>query len=641
MVATSRYWVDGKRRLCLFVAACVLLVIASGAWLWHKRGAAVAALGEDADPRLTFPTPYQNVRPEVHYVGDGVCAGCHEKIAASFKKHPMGRSLAVVGASGANGENEPVPAAFDKVGFRFGVERRDSGFVHSATLRDESGQSVLSDERPIGYVVGSGRRGRAYLVEEEGRLYQSPINWFPQARRWDLAPNVSKAWQEGFFQPITRPCVFCHAGHATPDESTINRYETPVFDTSPAIGCERCHGPGELHASEQARGSSVSSPDTTIVNPARLEPALREAVCWQCHLQGEIRVERRGRKTFDYRPGLPLEAFWAVFLRTPVAPDQQFVGQVEQMVASRCYRGSDEALGCISCHDPHVLPQPAERVAFYRDRCNTCHARLHCRLTSDERQKKNGDSCIACHMPRMNASDVPHVTITDHRVLRRPERSVAPIERTPLIPEIGLASFFDDPVADGSVWRDLGVALVAARVPPADRPRMAQYALPLLDSALRTSANDVRASLARAEAYQLTGQTEQAFLCFADILHLVPEQENALRGAATTAAMTERTEAALDYWRRALSLNARSAENHFGLARCYSRQGDWQKTFDESKTAVELGPTLLEARMLWVRAAMQTGDIEGARREIVNVLAFDPPQKDELRRILARLNSQR
>ena len=88
----------------------------------------------------------------------------------------------------------------------------------------------------------------------------------------------------------------------------MNRYEPPIF-RGHAIGCERCHGPGELHSRRQ---DLVDGRDLTIVNPRHLEPALRLAVCEQCHLLGDERVDRLGRGTFDYRPGLPITAFFAV-----------------------------------------------------------------------------------------------------------------------------------------------------------------------------------------------------------------------------------------------------------------------------------------------------------------------------------------
>ena len=55
-----------------------------------------ALVAQHPDPRLTYTGPYRNVRPDVAYVGDAPCAGCHEAIAKSFARHPMGRSLVPV-----------------------------------------------------------------------------------------------------------------------------------------------------------------------------------------------------------------------------------------------------------------------------------------------------------------------------------------------------------------------------------------------------------------------------------------------------------------------------------------------------------------------------------------------------------------
>ena len=43
-------------------------------------------------------------------------------------------------------------------------------------------------------------------------------------------------------------------------------------------------------------------------------------------------------------------------------------------------------------------------------------------MPEPERQTRQAnDSCIACHMPRLNASDVPHTSQTDHRISRSPQ----------------------------------------------------------------------------------------------------------------------------------------------------------------------------------------------------------------------------
>src|SRR5262249_5836345 len=100
----SRHRVLG---LILLVAVLSLLVVVA-AWRWRTSaqttlrnasdtGGALSsqrsALSAPADPRLTFTTPYRNVRPGVRYVGDETCARCHAQLARSYRQHPMGRSL--------------------------------------------------------------------------------------------------------------------------------------------------------------------------------------------------------------------------------------------------------------------------------------------------------------------------------------------------------------------------------------------------------------------------------------------------------------------------------------------------------------------------------------------------------------------
>ena len=110
------------------------------------------------------------------------------------------------------------------------------------------------------------------------------------------------------------------------------------------------------------RGGLSTEPDLTIVNPANLAPALRDSVCQQCHLQGWFRFPRAGHDFFDFRPGLPLHRFLAVFVRESGNQGKfELAGQVEQMESSRCFRASQGQLGCISCHDPHRLPAPVQQ----------------------------------------------------------------------------------------------------------------------------------------------------------------------------------------------------------------------------------------------------------------------------------------
>src|SRR2546426_5301569 len=159
----------------------------------------------------------------------------------------------------------------------------------------------------VQFVLGSGTNGKSYLIGSDGYLFQSPISWYAQKKIWDLSPGFGNLYPRQ--RPITAECLFCHCNRALPEEHSLNHYREPIFEGY-SIGCERCHGPGELHVKKQERNEPPEGADDSIVNPARLPPALREAVCQQCHLLAENRILPPDRQAFDYRPGLPLHEFW-------------------------------------------------------------------------------------------------------------------------------------------------------------------------------------------------------------------------------------------------------------------------------------------------------------------------------------------
>jgi predicted CXXCH cytochrome family protein len=617
-------------RALLVVAALLAgggAAVLAARWLWPGRAASVP----DEELQAVYNTPFTNARPGVRYVGDEACAACHAEIAASYREHPMGRSLR---PAAPPAPREPaLSASFDKLGFHFSVEWQDGRMIHKAARLDAEGRPVVEDVADVPYALGSGRRGRSYLVERDGRLFQSPVSWFTQAGAWDLSPGFASFYPgERVIEPS---CLFCHANRVEPVEQSRNHYRTPVF-RGHAIGCERCHGPGELHV-RQRNGEEFPAETTTIVNPGQMEPALREAVCEQCHLQGDFRIERRGRQTFDYRPGLPLQAFWAVFVRAPeLGPSQKAVGHVEQMHASRCFRGSNGRLGCISCHDPHQLPDPGQRVAYYRGRCLSCHEDTRrCSLPAAARQEK-GDDCAACHMPRYPSTNIAHTAVTDHRILRRadsPDGGARP--RLPRPGELPLVNFFlerlsrDDPDAD----RDLGVALAYLdKAPGPFRDQMAALALPLLEKASARRPNDAVAGEARGWTLFVLGRAEEAAAAYQAVLQQVPRRELTLVLAAQAAERLERLDEALAYRRQLVELNPPMGEYRTDLARLLAQRGDWVGTLRQAEAALERVPANKEARRLVVLGCLRTGQPERAERELATLLVLSPQDERMLRK---------
>jgi predicted CXXCH cytochrome family protein len=390
---------------------------------------------------------------------------------------------------------------------------------------------------------------------------------------------------------------------------------------------------------QQTLGTGAEGPDTTIVNPVRLAPELREAVCEQCHLQGVARVLRRGRKAFEYRPGLPLHQFLAVFVKPPARADgHKFVGQVEQMHASRCFQASKGRMGCISCHDPHVSPPPSQRVAFYRERCMLCHADQPCSVpVAVRRQTSKDDSCVQCHMPT-GESDIEHHAISDHRVPRKPDQA-RPALAAPVDGGLPLVQFHQEVAAnDPEAARDLGTALVdrVERYPPAVRRALGQMALRSLNQAVKTDPGDTPAWDAQAHALWAVGDRDGAAAAFDKALTRSPRREITLQWAAALARERGRQDAAVTYLERALEVNPWRHEFHFLLAETQAQRGAWPVALRESRETLRLNPANLPARTLLVESCLKSGQIEQARAEFKRLLALHPPNEEALRSWFAK-----
>src|SRR6185295_16366954 len=98
---------------------------------------------------------------------------------------------------------------------------------------------------------------------------------------------------------------------------TQNKYETPPFEEG-GVACVRCHGPGEAHIRKMRAGDAASG--ASIINPAKLAPEMRDSICAQCHLSGEMRVMKPGRDWTSYQPGARLADSVTVFVRAGGAP---------------------------------------------------------------------------------------------------------------------------------------------------------------------------------------------------------------------------------------------------------------------------------------------------------------------------------
>lgn len=490
-----------------------------------------------------------------NYTGSQACAECHNDISNTYQGHPMAHSAAVINRTELDqiSGSQFFPAA---QGFFYRVEQSKSGLIHHEQKRDPSGAVLASRSQLISFSIGSGKRGKAYLWNSGGLLFQSPITWYAASDQWDLAPGYANQ-NRHFERRITAECVQCHVGRVNTINDDGSRFGSPPF-LELGIGCESCHGPGESHIAVQ-RGLGANQSGTLlkdpIINPSKLAPQHREAVCNQCHLPTGHRILRYGRGCSDFRPGDSMHDIWVVMINSNNIDDNgatEAVSHVPQMHASRCYQASQGQLGCSSCHSPHRVPVATERTDYYRERCLQCHEKngKPCSEVPDARRNSR-DSCYECHMPRLGASNVPHTSQTDHRIIRRSTSSVA---STKDVSELQVFGDETDKIPAAEVTRARGMLMSQFAHRDQDR-LLAAAAVQALESVASWFPEDEPRLVALGFAYAVENRPQRAREIWEQVVRINPLSEDGWRGLGMVAHDAGEFDLALDAFQRVLTLN--------------------------------------------------------------------------------------
>lgn len=550
------------------------------------------------------------------YVEDRACAICHNDLWQSYQEVGMARSF-------AKPRGEVLIEDFEDNRFHhepsdrwYSMRREGDRLIFRRWQQDDEGKPVHVFEQEVDWVLGSGHTSRVYLYRTpEGELYQLPLAWYsqdaegrtgPDTGHWGMAPGFDRPEHLGVSRRVHRECMFCH--NAYPDVPVgSDVYGQPlVFPTElpEGTGCQRCHGPGAAHTRLALTGGAerVEELRATIVNPGRLPDDLRNSVCYECHFQPTVAihgVRRFGRADYSFRPGEPLSDY---LLKVDI--DEEGRTRAERfeinhhpyrLEQSRCFRetqGKENALSCLTCHDPHRKVPPEERAAHYRQACWSCHEVDACRL--EEMGAPEGmagvdpQDCVTCHMPRRRTQDVVQVVMTDHRIQKRapgPDRLAPLAEKDPVITHVELLAPLQGPLAE--VYRTISLIRSGSK-----DPALVEHLERVLSEA---RPEEITPYLDLARGQIATLRLKEAEATLRHVLDRDPENYRALFWIVIPKAGHGKREEALAFARKAVEVNPDRAEAHFNLGRVLLGYGRSDEAISELERAIELRPHLAAA----------------------------------------------
>jgi tetratricopeptide (TPR) repeat protein len=535
--------------------------------------------------------------------GNEACAKCHSKIFETYAATPMAR-----GSGSATQGFLPGEFLHTASGVRYRVYL-ENGEVWMSFDRD--GDAALHGKRKLEYFIGSGHRGKTFTFSDDGFSFELPINFYSQPGGgpggiWEMQPKSQGVKEMPLTAPAASSCLSCHTSDAqAPEAGTENKYGTPLFAHG-GITCERCHG-GDVSHGVSAQGpvkggagnSRAGGPGQAgIINPAKLSAGRRDAVCMQCHLEGNAAIPQPGRHLYEFRPGDDLSEFVRYYVYSGDGKDNvRAVSQFEALAQSKCKRATGDAMTCTTCHDPHSSPPAAERTAYFRGKCLTCHGEAFGAKHHVEQQ-----NCAACHMQRLTTMDVGHTQASDHRILRVPLQGGEPADEASngAMPVTKLVRF--PPVKEEESSR--GLALAWTSLAGAGSKYAFEQSENFLPEALAQNPEDADLLAAVGYSEQLRGLTEQAREHYEHALRVKPLSLD----AASNLGLIEADAGNID---RAAAL--------------------WKPAFERAPGRSSLGINL-------ARALCLSGHGEEAKAAIGRVLKFNP-DFSTARRMLKQLES--
>ena len=205
----------------------------------------------------------------------------------------------------------------------------------------------------------------------------------------------------------TDTCIVCH--DAESKSMTHSRHGQVKDPRSPAatLGCESCHGPGQAHVDDDAKGK--------IKKFKEMKPGEVSETCLSCHNRG---VHAGWEASTHAARDLSCATCHSV--HTPQSPQSQLSKPTETQVCATCHRAvvvkteravahmpvREGKMSCSSCHNPHGSISNVKALkhgSSINETCTSCHAEMRGPMMWEHTPVR--ESCTTCHDPHGSSND--------------------------------------------------------------------------------------------------------------------------------------------------------------------------------------------------------------------------------------------
>ena len=202
-------------------------------------------------------------------------------------------------------------------------------------------------------------------------------------------------------------CDACHTDKTGSVKGTPHAQANNPRSPAAAHGCESCHGPGQAHVDDDAKGH--------IKKFAQITPAEVNQTCLACHNRGD---HAGWDGSAHDRRNLSCSTCHSV--HSPKSTTHQLVRTTQTELCATCHRLQvtkteravahmpvrENKMTCTSCHNPHgsISNVKALKVgSSVAETCETCHAEMRGPMLWEHAPVR--ENCATCHDPHGSSND--------------------------------------------------------------------------------------------------------------------------------------------------------------------------------------------------------------------------------------------